>query len=116
MCSREEVKIALKSFKPGSASGPDGLLPQHLKDLTSQDLGEPAIRLLDSLTDFFNKIMYPGNIPKEVCATIFGANLVALSKPAGGVRPIAVGFTLRRLAGKIIMKKQYAKCTLTNLE
>ena len=54
--------------------------------------------------------MYPGNIPKEVCATIFGANLVALSKPGGGVRLIAVGFTLRRLAGKIIMKKQYSKC------
>lgn len=30
----------------------------------------------------------------------FGASLVALSKPEGGVRPIAVGCTLRRLVGK----------------
>ena len=36
--------------------------------------------------------------------------MIALSKPGGGVRPIAVGLTLRRLAGKIIMKKLYGKC------
>ena len=33
-----------------------------------------------------------------------------LSKPGGGVRPIAVGFSLRRLAGIIIMKKLYGRC------
>ena len=109
-CSREDVKKALKSFKPGSAGGPDGLLPQHFLDLTSEDIGEPAIHLLDTLNDFFNKIIFPGKVPNQVCATIFGANLIALSKPGGGVRPIAVGFSLRRLAGKIIMKKLYGKC------
>ena len=35
--------------------------------------------------------------------TFYGANLTALSKEDGGVRPIAVGFTMRRLAAKIIM-------------
>ena len=32
----------------------------------------------------------------------FGANLTALQKKSGGVRPIAVGCTLRRLAAKVI--------------
>ena len=54
--------------------------------------------------------MYPGKVPKEICATFFGANLIALSKPCGGVRPIAVGLSLRRLAGKGAMKKLYGKC------
>ena len=31
----------------------------------------------------------------------FGASLVALRKKAGGVRPIAVGCTLRRLVAKV---------------
>ena len=110
VCSKNEVKLAIKSFKPGSSGGPDGLLPQHLLDLTSEEIGEPAIRLLDALCNFFNKIVFPGNVPKEICATLYGANLIALSKPCGGVRPIAIGLTLRRLAGKIVMKKLYGKC------
>ena len=77
--------------------------------MTSEEIGEPALKLLDALRDFFNKIIYPGNVPKEICSTIFGANLIALSKPCGGVRPIAVGLTLRRLAGKTVMKKLYGK-------
>ena len=31
---------------------------------------------------------------------IYGANLLALSKKDGGIRPIAVGYTWRRLAAK----------------
>ena len=110
ICSRDDVKNAIKSFKPGSSGSPYGLLPQHLLDLTSEEMGEPALKLLDALKDFFNKVMFPGNVPKEVCATIFGANLIALLKPCGGIRPIAVAFSLRRLARKIVMKKLYGKC------
>ena len=109
-CTRDEVKKAIKSFKPGSSGGQDGLLPQHLVDLTSDELGEPAVKLLDALSDFFNLIMFPGQVPNQICATIYGASLIALSKSCGGVRPIAVGLTLRRLASKILMKKLYPKC------
>ena len=35
----------------------------------------------------------------------FGASLVALKKKCGGVRPIAVGCTLRRLVAKIACKR-----------
>ena len=35
--------------------------------------------------------------------------MTALSKPGGGIRPIAVGFTLRRLIGKILSKKLLSK-------
>ena len=73
------IKRAIKSFKPGSGGGPDGLLPQHLLDLTSEEIGEPALTLLDTLTDFYNKIMFPGKIPNEICSTIFGANFKKLN-------------------------------------
>jgi hypothetical protein len=34
----------------------------------------------------------------------FGGSLIALKKKDGGIRPIAVGETLRRLAAKLILK------------
>lgn len=41
----------------------------------------------------------------EVCPLIYGANLVALSKKDGGIRPIAGGNTIRRLTSKIVSLK-----------
>ena len=99
---KAKLKKAIHSFKKGIAGGPDGLRPQHLIDMTGEILGETAEKLLDALVDFLNLIIFPGNIPKEVQPIFFSANLVALSKVDGGVRPIAMGGTLRRLAAKCI--------------
>ncbi|XP_031337215.1 uncharacterized protein LOC116166399 [Photinus pyralis] len=44
--SEEDVKTAIASFSCGSAAGLDGLSPQHLKDLTSINLGEAGTKLL----------------------------------------------------------------------
>ena len=110
-CSKNEVRAAIRSFKPGSAGGPDGFLPQHLKDLTWDSLGDPASKLLDTLTNFQNQIIYPGKVPTDVRKILFGANLTALSKPCGGIRPIAVGLLFRRLASKILMGQLHkSKC------
>ena len=40
-------------------------------------------------------------MPKLVRSFFFGARLIALEKRGGGIRPIAVGCTLRRLVAKI---------------
>ena len=42
-----------------------------------------------------------GDVPVDVRPLFFGASLVALRKKCGGVRPIAVGCTLRRLVAKV---------------
>ena len=49
--------------------------------------------------------MFKGKIPEAVRPAFYGANLIALSKKDGGVRPIAIGMGFRRLAGKISMIK-----------
>ena len=46
-------------------------------------------------------------MPTEACAFFYGGNLIALSKKCGGIRPIAVGNTLRRLASKIAMSSAH---------
>ena len=101
--NKENLLKAIRSFRRGATGGPDGLLPQHLIDMTGDELGEPASKLLDTLVTFLNTIIFPGKVPPDVIETFYGANLIALGKEDGGVRPIAVGFTIRRLAAKLIM-------------
>ena len=93
-----DVLAAIRSFPNGSAGGPDRLLPQHLKDLVQDDQDESL--LLSALTEFCILVLQ-GDIPLEVRPVFFGASLVALRKESGGVRPIAVGCTLRRLCAKV---------------
>ena len=101
--NRDDILRALHSFKKGAAGGPDGFLPQHLIDMSGSALGEPATQLVNALVSFMNLIVFPGNVPEEITETFYGATLIALSKEDGGVRPIAIGFTLRRLAAKVLM-------------
>ena len=73
---------------------------QILKDLTSESAETGGRELLSALTSFISHILQ-GNVPLSVHPILFGATLIALRKKEGGIRPIAIGFTLRRLAAKI---------------
>ena len=97
-----EVTLGIRSFKRGSAGGPDGLRPQHLKDMISVE--ESSQVLLPALTAFVNHVI-EGRTPPSIRPFFFGANLTALQKKDGGVRPIAVGCTLRRLIAKLAGRK-----------
>ena len=110
ICDRRSVLEAMRSFPPGSSGVPDGLKPQILKDLTEDSLGKDAKNLLDALVLFFNEIIFKGKVPTEACAFFYGGNLIALPKKCGGIRPIAIGNTLRRLASKIAL----LSCQLLN--
>ena len=62
------------------------------------------------MVDFANNIVLQGIIPEDIRPIFFGAHLMALSKKDGGVRPIAIGFTLRRLVGKLVMARLKGPC------
>ena len=100
--TKEQVMKALSSFHASSASGPDGLRPGHFMSLTSKGSGAAGERLKETLTDTCNLII-SGKVPETICSVFYGASLCALSKKGGGIRPIAVGNTLRRLASKVVM-------------
>ena len=95
--SESEVLRAIRSFPAGSAGGPDGVRPQHVMDLVS--CRESGSVLLTAITAFTNS-MLDGKCHPEVAAILFGGNLIALQKKAGGIRPIAVGYTWRRIIAK----------------
>jgi hypothetical protein len=94
----DDVRKAIFSFPAGSSGGPDGLTPQHLRDLVSTE-GENS-PLLALITDLVNGL-YKGIVPEQVRPVFFGGRLIALAKKDGGLRPIAIGYTLRRLAAKV---------------
>lgn len=96
----EQVYEAVMSFRSGSAGGLDGLSPQHLKDLLNADKTDASASLLKDLTTLVN-LMLSGRVNQTVTSTLYGANLCALRKKDGGIRPIAVGCTYRRLTAKL---------------
>ncbi len=93
--SAEEVDRAIRSFPSTSAAGPDGLRPQHLNDMTGYAAGEGGHLLLRALTGFINF-----TLEGKVAPLARHFSLTARAKLGGGVRPIAVGCTLFRLAAK----------------
>ena len=67
--SETDVRKAVMSFPAGSSGGPDGLWPQHLKDLLNNC--EARVDLLMALTAFVNMAL-AGRYP-SVLAPIFSA-------------------------------------------
>ena len=92
-------------FPAGLAAGSDGVTPQHLKDLISVGADCSLIRQLSELVN----LMLDGSLPVEVNEIIYGADLIALKKRDGSARPIAVGYTLSRLAAKCANTHAVAK-------
>jgi len=87
---KEDILKTIFSFPSGSAGGIDGLRPQYLKDMVGSQTGAVGSKLVNSLTELANA-MLRGAIPPTLCPILFGANLCALRKKDGGIRPIAIG-------------------------
>ncbi|GAU91197.1 hypothetical protein RvY_03503 [Ramazzottius varieornatus] len=98
-----ETRSTFFSCPHGSAGGADGLRPQHLKDMTAGLNDGMSTELLEALASLATH-MLNGKVPAGMCSFLYGASLTALAKD-GGVRPIAVGCTLHRLAGKVVSKR-----------
>ena len=98
--SEPEIVKAILSFPCGSAGGPDGLRPQHLKDMVSPRGDGAAGNLVRSLATF-TALVLSGEVPVSIRPFFFGANITALQKKDGRIRPIAVGCTLHRLLAKV---------------
>ena len=75
-----------------------------MKDMISTE--RQSSHLLGAITALVNWIVVNG-VPDAVKSHFFGGRLIALKKKDGGIRPIVVGQTLRRLISKLI--NNYAK-------
>jgi len=96
---KELVRKQVDGFPTGSAAGASGMRPQLLKDILSCPNKAAGDEALTSLTKLTNH-MVAGLAPRELAPFIAGAPLMALAKAGGGLRPIAIGETIRRLVSK----------------
>ena len=99
-----EVEQAVRSFPAGSTGSLSGLRPQQLKDSLTKPSGDAAQQLLLTLTELVN-LDLSGNVSSDITPFFAGANLSAFCKKSGGIRPIAVEETLRRLSAKCVAKR-----------
>ena len=102
--SSVEVLKAAKKFPRGSAAGGSGLSPTNLMEL----LHSPSADNTNGLREVLAKglsILADGRGPPSLSQWISGAPLTALRKEDNGVRPIAVGETLRRLTSSMLLTR-----------
>ena len=86
----DEFLRVLDTLPKSSAAGPSGWTYEHLR---AGALAREPTR--DALRGLVNDLL-AGLVP--LCPLLTASRLVALQKPSGGVRPIAVGESLLRLA------------------
>jgi hypothetical protein len=76
----------------------------HLKEVLRPEVGHQRELLLVQLTALVNRIV-SNELPDYIRPVLLGANITALNKKNGGIRPIAVGETIRRVACKCVMRQ-----------
>eukprot|EP00438_Fugacium_kawagutii_P017492 Skav211850 [mRNA] locus=scaffold1622:6900:9179:+ [translate_table: standard] len=96
----DAVAKALRSFPSATAPGPSSLRAQHLLEACWPGGRDSLLVQLAGVIC----LLASGLACDTAAPLLAGANLVAIPKQQGGVRPIAIGEVLRRLTGKCLME------------
>jgi hypothetical protein len=91
------IKKELFRMPSDTAPGPSGVTVEHLKKLSATEEG------MNSLSTIINRII---NGQEVNWKRLTAARLVPLVKTRSKVRPIAIGETVTRLAGKVLLQHQ----------
>ena len=98
--SSQEIREAIRSFSGSRGGGVDALRPIHLQDLISNQTAEAGNSLILSQTSLVNTFLN-GQISDFASILFFSASLTTLMKKECGIRPVALGNILQRLASKV---------------
>jgi hypothetical protein len=96
-----DVLLAMGKTSVKSAGGPSGLTANHLRSAFLRDTHS----LSKLLAAVFTRLVNGAGDTDAVAALLGACRLIPLLKPAGGIRPIAVGEILRRICGRILLQQ-----------
>ena len=105
------VRSLIRSFPPLTSPGPSGLRASHLQDLLSSTSWS---QVCTSFTQWIT-LSSSCSLPLPHLTLFSAATLIPIPKKTGGVRPIAVGETLRRLTSKALQHLLSPSITATLL-
>ncbi|KAL0235357.1 hypothetical protein GEMRC1_001939 [Eukaryota sp. GEM-RC1] len=93
----DEILQLISSSPSGRAAGPSGMSFDHFKIAVNA-----VPEICEDLAVFFNEVLLgTKKLPHALCSS----RLVALNKPNGGVRPIAVGETISRIFSTLCFRR-----------
>ena len=107
------TRKAIFSFPPGSAPGPSGLRPGHIKACVKREGTDSELEA--AITQMAKKAAY-GYLPLGLAPVLCASSLIPLNKKDEGIRPIAVGDTLRRTIGKILLNNPVIRKEVQSLQ
>ena len=99
--SSEDVHRNLRGFPKGTAPGPTGLRIQHFLEACTLANKSVVLDQLCAVSDLLAR----GSAPDDLAPFLAGASVCASPKKKGGLRPIAVGESLRRLTAKCLCQE-----------
>ena len=112
----EHVILAAQTAPRGSTGGPDSVVLDMLtKPLAGVDIdvyrkagtdelaSNPTYAYLGALRTVIQQFA-DGGVPADLAVPLFSATGFAFAKPDGGIRPVACGVALRRLANRAILR------------
>ena len=121
----QALQSTIGHFPPGSAGGPSGLRPAHLKDCLCEADASSQAGFLSALDDFV-RLCLDGDLPQAASPYLCAAHLVPLRKTEPtvpedpqapvDVRPVAVGEVLRRLVSKVCMAQGQMRRAAVDME
>ena len=95
---KSEVRLATEKLSRGASPGPTGLSESMMRLLVDDE--ESCLSLCHMLRDVIN-----GEVPLNVRKRLTRCRIIALAKPQNGIRPIAMGDTILKICGSILLQR-----------
>ena len=95
---KSEVRLATEKLSRGASPGPTGLSESMMRLLVDDE--ESCLSLCHMLRDVIN-----GEVPLNVRKRLTRCGIIALAKPQNGIRPIAMGDTILKICGSILLQR-----------
>ena len=98
---KSEVRLAVEKLARGASPGPSGLSESMMRLLVDDE--ETCLSLCHMVRDVIN-----GEIPSSVRKRLTRCRIIALPKPQNGIRPVAMGDTILKICGSILLQRHEA--------
>ena len=99
-----ELRFATAKLSKGAAPGPTGLSESMMTILVEDE--ESCLSLCHMLRDVIN-----GEVANSVRVRLTRCRIIALAKPNNGIRPVAMGDTLLKICGCILLERHASSLT-----